>query len=173
MNDSYAAAEPTAAEEGTTLFRRSEHALSHIVYGLILALAALGELINHEASAGEAALALFGTGIVLLAAHSFADVLARLVATSGDVGFLGVVRIGRHDLAVALGGFVMGAVMLLADLADADADRAMVVCLVGALGWLALNTFYALRDHRLALRLPMTVAAVLLAGIIVTLENLH
>ena len=146
--------------------------MSHIVYGLILAVATLGELIRHEVDALEAAGGLYLVGVVLLAAHLFSDVLARLLAQE-EMHLRGVLQIGYADLAVALGGVIMGTTMLIAHLVDADASNAMTACLVGALGWLGIQTFFALHRHRPVIRLLMSVVAVLLAGVTVALENLH
>ncbi len=157
---------------GARHFRRSEHALSHMVYGLILAVATLGELIRHEVDALEAAAGLYLVGIVLLAAHLFSDVFARLLAEE-RMHLRGVLQIGYNDLAVAAGGVIMGTTMLIAHLVDADASGAMTACLIGALGWLGIQTFFALHRHRVAIRVLMSVVAVLLASVIVALENLH
>ena len=147
--------------------------MSHTVYGLILSLATLGELLNHRSPADEAAFWLFGTGAVLFAAHAFSDTLARLVAADGEVGARGVMSIGRNDLAVSLGGFAMGATMLVAYAAGIESLLAMRLCLVAALAWLALTTWNALSHHRSAIRLGMTLGALCLAVVIVGLENAH
>ncbi|MEA2001593.1 MAG: hypothetical protein U9N84_06875 [Actinomycetota bacterium] len=54
------------------VFRRNETPLAHAVYGLILTMATLGELINHEVGAGEAVLWLLGGGALLSWPHSLA-----------------------------------------------------------------------------------------------------
>jgi hypothetical protein len=169
MDEAITAGGPTSAGP----FRRSEHAMSHIVYGLILAVSTLGELIDHEVDARDGAAALYATGLVLLAAHLFSDVVARMIAGNDDVRLGSVIRIGTEDLSVALGGFAMGSAMLVADLVEADPSTAMTACFLGAMGWLAVQTFIALRRHSYALRLTMATLAVVLATVIVALENLH
>ena len=66
-----------------SVFKRGEVALAHTVYGLILTLATVGELINEEVTAGVAVAWLLGAGAVLLGAHLFSDMLAH-VATTRD-----------------------------------------------------------------------------------------
>ena len=169
MNDAVTA----TGESATGPFRRSEHSMSHIVYGLILAVATLGELIDHEVDALDGAAALYATGLVLLAAHLFSDVMARMIAREEDVRLASVLSIGKEDASVALGGLAMGTAMLVAHLAEADPSTAMSACFLGAMGWLAVQTFVALRQDRIALRFTMAVLAVALAAVIVALENMH
>ena len=154
------------------VYRRSEVALAHAVYGLILTLATLGELINYEVTAGVSVAWLLGAGAVLLLAHLFSDLLAHVAATEDDPDWSEIVSIGREDVAVTGGAVGAAVVMAVVWLADLDAERALVGCV--GLGLLAVGTlsYLALPQHGRPLRLVMGAAAVLLGVVIVTLENL-
>ena len=64
-----------------SVFDRSEIAIAHAVYGLILTLATLGELLHVDTSSRLSVAWLLGAGAVLLAAHLFSDLLAHVAAT--------------------------------------------------------------------------------------------
>lgn len=154
-----------------SLFLRGEDTLAHTVYGLILTLATLGELIHHEVSAGVSAAWLLGAGAVLLAAHLFSDVLAHVAATHEDPNLREVLSIGGADLSVTTGSVVAALVMIVAAVADLDSEASLTWCVALGLVALAVLTYYALSNHRVALRVLMAGVAVALGAVIVLLEN--
>lgn len=154
-----------------SLFRRGEDALAHTVYGLILTLATLGELIHHEVSANVSVAWLLGAGAVLLAAHLFSDVLAHVAATHEDPKWRDALTIGRADLSVTVGSVVAALVMAVAAIADLDSEAALTWCVALGLIALAALTYHALSNHRIAARLVMAGLAVVLGAVIVLLEN--
>jgi hypothetical protein len=154
-----------------SLFRRGEDALAHTVYGLILTLATLGELIHHEVSAAVSVAWLLGAGAVLLAAHLFSDVLAHVAATQHDPNWGEFLTIGRADVSVAAGAVASAAVMAIAALADLDAQNALVACVVLGLVAVAALSYHAASHHRIAVRVGMAGLAMLLGAAIVLLEN--
>lgn len=154
-----------------SLFRRGEDALAHTVYGLILTLATLGELIHHEVAAEVAVAWLLGAGAVLLAAHLFSDVLAHVAATQQDPNWREVLTIGREDLAVSAGAVVAALIMAVTALADWDARTALIWCVGLGLVAVAALSYNATSHHRMAVRLVMAGLAALCGAVIVTLEN--
>lgn len=168
MSDAPARGEPGPRR---SLFMRSELSLAHAVYGLILTLATLGELIHHEVSAGAAVLWLLGAGGVLLAAHLFSDLLAHVAATQDDPDWTQMVSLGREDVAVAAGSVAAAAVMAVAAIADLDAGRALTACVLLGLVSVAALTFHATDHHRLVIRIAMSATACGLSAVIVLLEN--
>jgi len=166
----------TAPSEGRgprrrSLFRRGEDALAHTVYGLILTLATLGELIHHEVSAGVSVAWLLGAGAVLLAAHLFSDVLAHLATTHEDPNLREALSIGRADLSVTVGSVVAALIMTVAAIADLDSENALTLSVALGLVALAVLSFYAVSNHRVGVRLIMAGVAVVLGALIVLLEN--
>ena len=145
--------------------------MAHAVYGLILTLATVGELIRHEESAGTAVAWLIGAGAVLLAAHLFSDVLAHVAASRNDPIWSETLRIGRGDLAVTTGFVGAAVIMTIALLGDLDSQRALVVCVVVGLIAVAGLSFYATASHRLTTRVLMSVSAAVLSVAIVIGEN--
>ena len=154
-----------------SVFRRGEIALAHTVYGLILTLATVGELIHHEESAGASVAWLLGAGAVLLAAHLFSDVLAHLASTLDDARLVRDApgrspgRVGHHRLRRRR------LVMAIAALAGLDAQAALYTCFVVGLVAVAALSFYATSNHRLVTRVLMSFAAVVLGAVIVFGEN--
>lgn len=114
---------------------------------------------------------LLGTGVVLLGAHLFSDILARVAATSDDPNWAEIISIGHEDVAVLYGAVGMALIMSVAALADLDSENALLVSVVVGLLALAGLCFYGLSHHRLLTRAVMSVAAAGLALVIVTLEN--
>ena len=84
-------------------FGRAQTFLSHSVYGLILTLATVGELIRHGSGARESVAWILGAGAVLLIAHLFSDVLAETAATQRDLDWGEIVRVVREDIGVTAG----------------------------------------------------------------------
>jgi len=154
-----------------SLFRRGEDALAHTVYGLILTLATLGELVHHEVTAGVAVAWLLGAGAVLLAAHLFSDVLAHVAATQQDPNWREVLTIGREDVAVTAGAVAAALIMAVAALADLDARAALIWCVGLGLVAVAALSYYATSQHRMVVRVVMAGLAALLGAVIVVLEN--
>lgn len=154
-----------------SIFRRGEDALAHTVYGLILTLATVGELIHHEESAGASIAWLIGAGAVLLAAHLFSDVLAHLASTRDDPNWSETLRIGREDVSVVIGFVGAAFIMAIAALADLDAQSALYTCVAAGLVAVATLSFYATASHRLVTRVLMSTAAVVLGAAIVLGEN--
>ena len=145
--------------------------MAHTVYGLILALATVGELIHHEVSAAASVAWLVGASAVLLGAHLFSDVLARVAATRSDPDWSEIVSIGREDVSVVYGGIGGAAIMAVAAIADLDSENALLVSVAAGLLALAALCFYGLSHHRLLPRLIMTAVAVAFGAAIVLLEN--
>ena len=168
VNDSHAA---EGLGPRQSLFMRSEVTLAHAVYGLILTVATLGELIHHEVSAPAAVLWLLGAGAVLLAAHLFSDILAHTVAAQDDPDWSEIISVGREDLSVVAGSVGAALVMAIAAVADLDSQRSLVVCAVLGLVSVAALTYYATLHHRLPVRLAMSAIATVLCIVIVGLEN--
>jgi hypothetical protein len=154
-----------------SLFSRGEHVIAHTVYGVILTLATLGELIHHEVAAGTSVAWLLGSGVVLLAAHMFSDVLAHVATTQEDPRWRELLSIGRADLSVATGAVVAALVMAVAAIADLDSEASLTWCVALGLVTVAALSFYALSNHRVALRFLMAGLAVVLGAVIVLLEN--
>ncbi|MGI9577253.1 MAG: hypothetical protein ACR2OH_03545 [Microthrixaceae bacterium] len=161
----------TSGHQHAPVFRRSESSLAHAVYGLILTLATVGELIHVEASAWTSVGWLLGAGGVLLAAHMFSDVLANTVATKDDLRWSRVLRIGREELSVVAGAVGAAAIMTLVALADLDSQRGLSVCLVLGLATVAALSFFASAHHPLWTRLLLAAVAALIGSTIVALEN--
>jgi hypothetical protein len=154
-----------------SVFQRGESALAHAVYGLILTIATLGELVEHDASAGHAVAWLLGSGAVLLAAHLFSDVLAHVAASRDAPVWNEILRVGRHDAAVTYGAIAAALAMTVAGVADLDTERAITVCVFAGLIALGVLTAYATAHHRRSIQIAMTVTAVVLGVVIVVLEN--
>jgi hypothetical protein len=157
--------------QSTSIFRRGEVPLAHTVYGLILALATVGELIHHEVSAAASVAWLLGASAVLLGAHLFSDALARLASTRDDPHWSEIVSIGHEDVSVVYGGLGGAAIMAVAAVADLDSENALLVSVGAGLLALAALCFYGLSHHRLLPRLIMTAIAVGFGAVIVLLEN--
>ena len=154
-----------------SVFQRGESRLAHAVYGLILTIATLGELVEHDVSAGHAAAWLLGSGAVLLAAHLFSDVLAHVAASRDAPVWNEILRVGHHDLAVTYGAIVAALAMTVAAVGDLDTESALAVCVVAGLIALGVLTAYATAHHRRSIQVAMTVTAVVLGAVIVLLEN--
>jgi hypothetical protein len=154
-----------------SIFRRGENTLAHAVYGLILTLATVGELIHHEESAGASVAWLIGAGAVLLAAHLFSDVLAHVASTRDDPDWSETLRIGREDVSVTVGFIGAALIMAVAALADLDAEGALYSCVAAGLVAVATLSFYATANHRPATRVLMSAAAAVLGAVIIVGEN--
>ena len=141
------------------------------MYGLILMLATVGELIHHGESAIACVAWLVGAGAVLLAAHLFSDVLAHVASTRNDPNWSETLRIGREDLSVTTGFIGAALIMAVAALADLDARRALFACVAAGLVAVVTVSFYATANHRPAARVLMSVAAAALGAVIVLGEN--
>jgi hypothetical protein len=157
-------------EHPTSMFRRSELPLAHTVYGLILTMATVGELIEHEQSSSASAAWLLGASAVLLSAHLFSDVLARVAATRDDPNWSEIVSVSHADVSVVYGGAGAALIMAVASIADLDSENALFVTFGAGLIALAALCLYGLSHHRPLLRLVMSAIAVGLAAIIVMLE---
>jgi uncharacterized membrane protein len=155
----------------TTIFRRAEVSLAHAVYGLILTLATVGELIHHEVTASASVVWLLGSSAVLVAAHLFSDVLARLTATQADPDWSELISIGHEDLSVGYGGIGAAVIMAVVAVADLDSENALYVTAGAGLVALAALCFYGLSHHRPLPRLIISTTAVGLGAVIVLLEN--
>jgi hypothetical protein len=162
---------PDASDKRVSVFARSESALAHAVYGLILTMATLGELLDHDVSARTSVAWLLGSGVVLLAAHLFSDVLAQLAISRDTPDWNVILRVGHEDVTVTAGAFGASLVMAVAAVADLDTDAALTVCVLGGLITLAFLAAYATAHHRRSTQVAMSVAAVLLGAAIVLLEN--
>jgi hypothetical protein len=162
---------PVTESRRRSVFGRGEDALAHTVYGLILTLATVGELIYHEESASASVAWLLGAGAVLLAAHLFSDVLAHLASTRDDPNWSETLRIGRADVSVAIGFVGAALVMAVAALADLDSQGALYACVAVGLVVVAALSFYATSNHRLLTRVLMGTAAAVLGAVIVLGEN--
>ncbi len=158
-------------EPASSVLERARTFLSHGVYGLILTLATVGELIRHDSEARESVAWLLGAGGVLLVAHLFSDVLAERAATQQDPGWAGFSRVVREDIGVVAGFIGAAVIMTLAAIGDLDAQTALVVCVVLGLLALAALSFYATALHRPIVRLTMAALSVVIGAIIVVLEN--
>ncbi len=161
----------TVETRAASLFRRREQPLAHTIYGLILTLATVGELLRHEVSASSSARWLLGASAVLLAAHLFSSVLAQVASTRDHPTWSEFITIGHEDISVVYGGAGAAAVMAITAAADLDSQNALALTLVIGVGALAALSFYGLRHQQLIPRVLMTAAAVVLATIIVVLEN--
>jgi hypothetical protein len=164
-------AQPVTETRRRSVFRRGEDALAHTVYGLILTLATVGELIHHEESAEASIAWLLGAGAVLLAAHLFSDVLAHLASTLDDPDWSETLRIGREDVSVTIGFIGAALVMAVAALADLDPQGALYACVAVGLVAVAALSFYSTSNHRLLTRVLMSGAAAVLGAVIVLGEN--
>jgi hypothetical protein len=158
-------------EPGRSLFLRAESGLAHAVYGLILTMATLGELLEHEVSASASVAWLLGSGLVLLAAHLFSDLLARVAVSRDDPDWNEIVHLGYEDAAVTLGAVGAAAVMAFAAIAELDAERALAACAIGGLVALAALSAYATAHHRRSTQVMMSAGAAVLGAVIVLLEN--
>ena len=154
-----------------SIFRRGEDSLAQAVYGLILTLATVGELLHHEVSAAASVGWLVGAGLVLLAALLFSDVLAHLASNRVDPKWSETLRIGRADLAVTIGFIGAAFVMAVTALTDLDAEGGLLFCFGAGLVAVAALSFYATANHRLATRVLMGAAAASLGALIVLGEN--
>lgn len=154
-----------------SLFQRGEDVLAHAVYGLILTMATVGELIHHEVSSGVAVAWLLGAGAVLLGAHLFSDVLAHASASGEDPHWRDVLAIGGEDLAVTYGAVGAAVVMSIAALANLDAEAALISCVALGLIAVAALSYHALSNHRFVVRAVVAGVAVLVGAVIVVLEN--
>ncbi len=154
-----------------SVVRRAQTFLSHGVYGLLLTLATVGELIRHGSDARESVAWILGAGGVLLVAHLFSDVLAETAATQRDPSRAELLRVGREDIAVASGFLGAALIMAAAAIGDLDARNALVVCVVVGLLALAALSFYATARHRQLVRVTMALLSVALGAVIVVLEN--
>jgi hypothetical protein len=157
--------------EGALLFRRSEMVIDRLVYGLILTLATLGELIRQEVTAGLAVAWLLGAGAVLLAAHLFSGALAHVAKTQTDPDWSEMISVGRQDVSVIAGAVGAALIMAIAAAAELDAGDALVVCIALGLVAVAALSFHATLHHRLLTRVLMSSAAAGLGAVIVFLEN--
>ena len=155
-----------------SLFRRGEDSLAHTVYGLILMLATVGELLHHGESAVASIAWLIGAGAVLLAAHLFSDVLAHVASTRDDPNWSELLRVGREDVSVTVGFIGAALIMAIAALAGLGARGALLVCVAAGLVAVAAVSFYATANHRPAARVLMSVAAAVLGAVIVVGESL-
>jgi hypothetical protein len=155
----------------TSVFGRSESVLAHSVYGLILTMATLGELLHHEVAAGTSVAWLLGAGAVLFAAHMFSDVLAHVAVRRDTPHWNEILRVGHEDVSVTYSAVAAALVMAIAALADLDSERALMACVVVGLVGLGVLTAYATAHHRRSTQLLMSVTAVVLGAVIVTLEN--
>ena len=162
---------PVRGSRHRSVFRRGENALAHTVYGLILTLATVGELIYHEESASTSVAWLLGAGAVLLAAHLFSDVLAHLAATLDDLDWSETLRVGRDDVSVTVGFVAAALVMAIAALAELDSQGALYACVVVGLVAVVALSFYATSNHRLLTRVMMSATAASLGAVIVLGEN--
>jgi len=160
----------TESQQRTT-FQRSEDALAHTIYGLILTIATVGELIHHKESAGASVAWLLGAGAVLLAAHLFSDVLAHLASTRKDPTWSATLRISRADVAVTFGFIGAALIMVIAELARLDTQRALYVCVAAGLVAVAALSFYATANHRLLTRVVMGAGAAALGAVIILGES--
>jgi len=154
-----------------SIFLRGELPLAHTVYGLILTLALVGELIDHEASATVSLASLLGASVVLLAAHLFSDVVARLATTRDEPNWSDLISISSEDVSVVYGGAGAAVIMAVAAVSGLDSATALNVAVGAGLVAVATLCFYGLSHHRPVPRLAMTVAAVALCTVIVVLEN--
>ena len=155
----------------SSLFRRRQQPLTHTVYGLILALATVGELIRHETSATSSAQWLLGASAILLAAHLFSSMLAQIAATQDDPTWSELVSIGHEDISVVYGGVGAAVIMAITAATGLDSQNALLLTLVIGLGTLAALSFYGLRHQPPIPRILMTASAIGLATIVVVLEN--
>jgi hypothetical protein len=161
----------TGSSESVSVFGRAETVLAHGVYGLILTLATLGELLNHHSSASESAGLLLGAGAVLLAAHVFSDVLAKTTATRSDLSWSRVFGVGREEIAVTYGFVGAALIMAVAEVADLDVESALGFSIAVGLLSVAGLSFYATAHHGPLVRVFAGATAAVLGAVIVTLEN--
>ena len=152
-------------------FRRAENQLAHTVYGLLLTVATLGELLNHGTEAVDAIGWLLGTGVVLLAAHLFSDGLAHLAAVRSDPDWSYVKSIGKEEASVTFGAFGAAIVMAVTAAFDLDSATSLVSCIGLGVAVVAWITVYATVGHRWWHRGLAALSSVVLSGLIVILEN--
>jgi len=164
-------AQPVSESGRWSIFGRGENALAHTVYGMILTLATVGELIHHEESARTSVAWLIGAGLVLLAAHLFSDVLAHLASTRDDPNWSETLRIGREDVSVMIGFIGAALIMAVSGLADLDTQAALYTCVAAGLVGVAALSFYATANHRLVTRVLVSAAAAALGTVIILGEN--
>ena len=105
----------TESRRRRSIFRRGEDALAHTVYGLILTLATIGELIHHEASAEASIAWLIGAGAVLLAlaARRYPFFPAECRGDEAALLQLAQPLIRPSDVTVCLGGLSDSARLLI------------------------------------------------------------
>ena len=171
MTDSVHVGDQDRNGQNSSIFRRGEVPLAHTVYGLILTLATVGELLHHEESAASSVAWLLGASAVLLAAHLFSDLLARLASTQDDPNRSELFSIGHEDVSVVYGGLGAAVIMAVTAVADLDSENALYVVVVAGLVALAALCFYGLSHHSVLPRLAMTATAVAFGAVIVLLEN--
>jgi hypothetical protein len=155
-----------------SVFKRGEVTLAHTVYGLILTLATVGELLHEEVTAGDSVAWLLAAGAVLLGAHLFSDVLAHVATTRDEPGWSEILSVSREDVSVVSGAVGAALIMAVAALADLDSEGALMTCVVVGLVALAALCFYGLPQHRLVVRLSMSAVGVAFGAVIVLLENI-
>lgn len=160
-------------ESGTrrSVFGRAETSLSHAVYGLILSLATVGQLLAHESEPVESIAWLLGAGAVLLVARLFSELLARIASSREELHRADLVEIGAEDVAVVAG--FLGAVAVVAAAAGIGIDHQSALIAIAALGLAALAglTFYATVQRPMAIRAVVALGATVLGGALVTLEQ--
>lgn len=156
---------------GRSVFRRGELPLAHAVYGLILTLATVGELIHREGSATASVSWLLGGSAVLLGAHVFSDLLAHIAAARDDPNWSEIVSIGHEDIAVVYGGIGAAMIMVVAAIFDLDSENALIASVGVGLVALAALCYYGLSHQRPLIRLVVSAASVGFAIVIVGLEN--
>lgn len=154
-----------------SVFRRDEVALAHAIYGLILTLATVGELIHHEESAAISVAWLLGAGAVLLGAHVFSSVTAHMAAIREDPNWSEIMSVSREEVMVVAGAVGAALIMTVAAIADLDSEGALLTCLVVGLVSVGALTYYATVHHSWVTRLAMSAVGVGLGILIVTLEN--
>jgi hypothetical protein len=77
---------------------------------------------------------LVGASAVLLAAHLFSDLLARLASTQDDPKWSEVTSIGHEDVSVAYGGLGAAVIMGVAAVARLNGERALHFVVGGRTG---------------------------------------
>jgi hypothetical protein len=164
-------ADESSEQISWSVFPRGELPIAHGVYGLILALATIAELIAHDVSAKVSVAWLLGASAVLLVAHLFSDSLAHVAATREDPNWTEIMSIGHEDVAVVYGGVGAALIMAVAAIGDLDSHNALMVAV--AVGLVALGTlcFFGLSHHRVLYRLGMSAVGVGLGTAMVLLEN--
>ncbi len=147
-----------------------EPQLTHVVYGVLLTLATVGELIDHDAEVRLSLAWLLGGGAVLLAAHTYSAILAYVSKTSDDVRWPDAVQIAQQELSVVIGAVGASAIVATAALLNLSSARALWLCVALGLGSVAALAFFASSKRDLVPRLVMAGGAVALGATIVILE---